>query len=255
MLQNCHLKNKDIVKENFISLDRRITMGLARCPEGHMFSERRYGTICPYCHKAVRLAHDNALDDLDDIYSSYAPHEADAEVLDPVIGWLVCIGGPSKGRDYKIFTAKNFVGSADNMDVQIIGDDSISKKNHAILIYDPKGRGTVIMPGDSKGLVYVNDILIYAPQPLGHRDIVELGKSRFIFISLCDENFEWNDLDSLQPPSNKPASDDKNQDSQSESGNTDSSNDKGSTNNQNNQSANDSEDVEKNEKSETPKTL
>lgn len=25
-------------------------MGLIRCPNGHMFSERRYGTICPYCN-------------------------------------------------------------------------------------------------------------------------------------------------------------------------------------------------------------
>ena len=25
-------------------------MGLIRCQNGHMFSERRYGTICPYCN-------------------------------------------------------------------------------------------------------------------------------------------------------------------------------------------------------------
>ncbi|MGL4663811.1 MAG: FHA domain-containing protein, partial [Clostridium butyricum] len=25
-------------------------MGLIRCPNGHMFSERRYGSICPYCN-------------------------------------------------------------------------------------------------------------------------------------------------------------------------------------------------------------
>ena len=27
-----------------------IIMGLIRCPNGHMFSERRYGSICPYCN-------------------------------------------------------------------------------------------------------------------------------------------------------------------------------------------------------------
>ena len=25
-------------------------MALIRCSNGHMFSERRYGTVCPYCH-------------------------------------------------------------------------------------------------------------------------------------------------------------------------------------------------------------
>lgn len=169
-------------------------MGLLRCPEGHMFSSRRYGSICPYCHKAVRLSHDNAIDDAEGIYNDATPYIGDLEVLDPVTGWLVCIDGPSKGRDYKVFTAKNFIGRADSMDIQILGDNSISKKNHAIVIYDPKTRKTVIMPGDSKGLVYVNDDIIYSHKNLDSNDIIELGKSRFIFISLCGENFEWKDI-------------------------------------------------------------
>ena len=34
-------------------------MGLIRCPNGHMFSERRYGTICPYCNVDTKKMQDN----------------------------------------------------------------------------------------------------------------------------------------------------------------------------------------------------
>ena len=30
--------------------------------------------------------------------------------LDPVVGWLVCIAGPDKGRDYRIHSERNFLG-------------------------------------------------------------------------------------------------------------------------------------------------
>jgi hypothetical protein len=115
--------------------------------------------------------------------------------MNPVTGWLVCIEGPSRGRDYKIFMAKNFVGRADNMDIQILGDNSISRRNHAILIYDPKKRKTLILPGDAHGLVFVNDEAVHAPLELNEYDTIELGRSKFIYVPLCGEKFEWVDLE------------------------------------------------------------
>ena len=168
-------------------------MGLKRCPEGHMFSPRRYGDICPYCNKSVRLGTDT--EDIQGDYNDSTPYIGDLEVLNPVTGWIVCIDGPSKGRDYKIFTEKNFVGRADGMDIQILGDNHIAKRNHAVFVYDPKKRKTMILPGDSQGLVYLNDETVYSPQELSAYDTIELGKSKFLFIPLCGENFEWTDVD------------------------------------------------------------
>ena len=28
-------------------------MGLIRCENGHLFSEKKYGNVCPYCNTAV----------------------------------------------------------------------------------------------------------------------------------------------------------------------------------------------------------
>lgn len=168
-------------------------MSLKRCPEGHMFSPRKYGNICPYCKKVVRLGSDN--EDIQGDYDDSMPYIGDLEVLNPVTGWLVCIEGPSKGRDYKIFTEKNFVGRSESMDIQILGDNHIAKRNHAALVYDPKKRKTLVLPGDSQGLVYVNGESVYSPIELNEYDTIELGKSKFLFIPLCGDKFEWVELD------------------------------------------------------------
>ena len=171
-------------------------MALKRCPEGHLFSPRRYGNICPYCNKTVRLSNDNEdIEDPQGDYNDSTPYIGDLEVMNPVTGWLVCIEGPSKGRDYKIFTAKNFVGRSESMDIQILGDNAIAKRNHAVLVYDPKKSATLILPGDSQGLVYVNEEAVYQPLELTAYDKIELGKSLFVFVPFCGDNFEWTDLD------------------------------------------------------------
>jgi len=121
------------------------------------------------------------------------PVELLQEEVKPVCGWLVCIAGARVGMDYKIHSGKNFVGRGDDMDIQIIGDNEINRRNHAIVVYDPKKRSTVLLPGDSEGLVYLNEEAVYIPADIKPYDTIELGKSRFLFIPLCGDNFEWND--------------------------------------------------------------
>ena len=67
------------------------------------------------------------------------------------------------------------------------------KCNHTVIVYDHKQRNTVILPGDAAGLAYLNDQAVYVPTELNPYDTIELGKSRFIFVPLCGENFEWTD--------------------------------------------------------------
>ena len=44
-------------------------------------------------------------------------------------------------------------------------------------------------------LAYGTDEAVYVPQELSAYDTIEMGKSKFIFIPLCGENFEWSELD------------------------------------------------------------
>ena len=73
---------------------------LIRCQNGHLFSGRRYGTICPYCNieTATREKKDveKTQEDIEELLF--------LEEERPVCGWIVCISGPRKGKDYKVRT-------------------------------------------------------------------------------------------------------------------------------------------------------
>lgn len=162
---------------------------LIRCQNGHMFSKKRYGTICPYCNvetatKEKKEVEKSEIDIEEELFR---------ETIQPVCGWIVCISGPRQGKAYDIVSGKNFVGRADDMDIQILGDNEISRRNHAVLVFDPKKKETVLLPGDANGLVYLNENAAYTPMSLKPYDKIELGKSVFVFIPFCGQNFMWGD--------------------------------------------------------------
>lgn len=107
---------------------------LIRCQNGHLFSARRYGTVCPYCNveTATKEKKETGQNDVD------VEELLFLEEVQPVCGWLVCIAGPRQGKDYKIKSGKNFIGRADDMDIQILGDNKIDRRSHAIIVFDPK---------------------------------------------------------------------------------------------------------------------
>ncbi len=119
------------------------------------------------------------------------PYLGEMDGIDPVTGWLVCIEGPQMGRDYRILSEKNFIGRAEDMHIRIAGDNSISKRNHAVIVYDPKKRNFYLLPGDASGLAYLNNEAVYTPTELAAYDVIQLGKSIFLFIPLCGVHFEW----------------------------------------------------------------
>lgn len=166
--------------------------GLMRCNTGHLFSTRKHGNVCPYCNVTVKdeeyankAQYENGRFDQDLSYAN------ELEVIDPVVGWLVCTEGPQKGRDYRIMAEKNFIGRADDMHIQILGDNRISRRNHAVIVYDPMNRRSTLLPGDSAGLVYLDRIAVHTPILLENMSTIQMGNSQFVFVELCGDNFEW----------------------------------------------------------------
>ncbi len=165
-------------------------MSLTRCTNGHMFSSRKHGSTCPYCNIVVEpAAKSTAVMVADD--DKTMPYLGEAEGVEPVTGWLVCIEGPQLGQDYRIMAEKNFIGRAEDMHIRIIGDNTISRRNHAVIVYDPKKRNFFLLPGDASGLAYHNNEAVYSPVELTAYDVIQLGRSKFIFIPLCGVHFEW----------------------------------------------------------------
>jgi hypothetical protein len=113
--------------------------------------------------------------------------------LEPVVGWLVCVDGPDKGRDFRLHAEKNFIGRSDTMDVPISSDDSVSRERHGIVVFDPKKQLFWLLPGEASGLVYLNGDAIHSPTVMKSDDFVEVGETKLVLIPFCGEKYNWNE--------------------------------------------------------------
>lgn len=111
--------------------------------------------------------------------------------LDPVVGWLVCIEGPEKGRDYRLFDRINSIGRDETNDVVIASEQTLSLSNHARLAYDAKHNNFQMIPGEGRNITYLNDAPLYVPQMLHAYDVIEFGETKLLFIPLCNDKFQW----------------------------------------------------------------
>lgn len=110
---------------------------------------------------------------------------------DPVVGWLVCLEGPDRGRDFRLHGEKNFIGRSPLMDVCVAGDDTVSREKHGVVIFDPKKQLFWILPGDSSGLVYLNGEIVHAPAQINCDDVIEIGQTKLVLIPFCGDKYSW----------------------------------------------------------------
>ena len=111
-----------------------------------------------------------------------------------VRGWLVCLEGAKRGVDFKIHGEKNTIGRGSGNDIKLEFDSSISKGVNAIISYDLRNNKFFIFLGESKNNIYVNDQLLMTPIELKDYDVIEIGSTKLIFRSLCNDIFNWENI-------------------------------------------------------------
>jgi hypothetical protein len=111
--------------------------------------------------------------------------------IDPVVGWLVCVEGPDRGRDYRLHAEKNYIGRSEQMDICIASDDAVSRDDHAAVSYDPVNGAFKVHPGKARGLVYLNQAAVDIPTTLKTNDRIKLGATSLLFVPLCGDSFKW----------------------------------------------------------------
>ncbi len=187
---------------------------MKRCESGHYFDPDKHSS-CPYCgvdldapptdrkrgqdltrgqKETVRLGQSSRRPDPEP-----APQDDDVVTVayrgpkgfDPVVGWLVCVKGAEKGRDYRIRRGRNRIGRDKQMDIVVRGDHAISRIKEAILTFDDRTSRFLIHEGEGRGLLYHNGEQVVAAAELAPWDLVEMGKSTFCFVPLCGERFQW----------------------------------------------------------------
>ena len=111
--------------------------------------------------------------------------------FDPVVGWLACVEGPSRGKSYTVRGGINAIGRGDRMDITITGDRTISMENHAKISYSDRNNRFNLLPGDGRNIVYLNGEEVFAATPLQAYDLIDFGETKLLFIPLCGERFTW----------------------------------------------------------------
>lgn len=172
-------------------------MSLRRCPHAHHYDESVHVT-CPACD-VLSLADLPTRDAGAEAAPPLASCEAEAsttpsphyETTDPVVGWLVCIAGPDRGRDYRIRSDRNTIGRGSQMDIRIQCDPSVSRDTHAVLTYAPASRVFRFGPGPRQRTVLRNEAVVVKPVVLSAQDVIGLGDTRLLFVPLCGADFAW----------------------------------------------------------------
>jgi len=197
-------------------------MKMVRCSNGHYYDEEKHPQ-CPQCSQfsifgnqsASAMSQKNGFTAEDDIKTVSYAEQADegvtvafnsftdktedlsdavpfdnAPVFMPVVGWLVCTEGPERGRDYRLCAGRNFIGRDLSMDICIREDMTVSRENHASIIFDDRSCRFIVLSGDST-LTMVNGEEVYGPRDLQENDRIRIGKSEFCFIPYCTNERKW----------------------------------------------------------------
>lgn len=110
---------------------------------------------------------------------------------DLVVGWLVCVSGPARGRSYELHAGRNFIGRAAIMDVALPEDTAVARERQASVIFDPRTARFSVTANETRELTYVNDELVYDHCDLTANDVLLVGSTRLMLVPLCGSGFAW----------------------------------------------------------------
>jgi len=200
-------------------------MAMIRCKENlHFYDADKNKDGCPYCRNiddnvTEELAHtvsdigktQGSPADYQDRANSgptigdYEPSDfegatigyyqtPEGENFAPIVGWLVCTEGPNKGRDYKICARanSNFISRVPGKNISIVisGDDSISRDQHAEILYD-QDDNTFSLIRKVSPAVKIGDKKVKVSEDLKAYDEITLGTSKFRFVPYCTGDIKW----------------------------------------------------------------
>lgn len=109
-----------------------------------------------------------------------------------VVGWLVCIEGPEKGNDYRLFTGKNYIGRSVKSDICIEKDKAVSAEEHALIAYDSNNNCFYMADGRGRNINYLNGKpILGGSAELNPYDVIKTGETKLVFVPFCGEHFMW----------------------------------------------------------------
>lgn len=180
-------------------------MAIIKCKHGHYYDTAN-NSKCPFCNTAEELDDfQKTIRQLPDEHpESYhminpyrlAEQEMTVSIFSPkngndfVVGWLVCIKGPDKGRDYRLHHGFNRIGRDYKNDVVLENDKSVSRGPHCSVVYEDKTNTFYLRPEKGQ-LTYYEGTFVDEPIRLFSRDVFEIGGTMLEFVAFCEGSKKW----------------------------------------------------------------
>ena len=203
-------------------------MEAKRCANGHYYDSEKYSS-CPFCEgnetmpiggtlameadgfnsvpptapfseaggdafgselgKTLPMDPETGVNLVDDEQGVTRPYDEANLGFVPTVGWVICIRGPHKGKDFRLVTGYNKIGRSSDMAISLPDDDQVTREAHAIIAYDPQAH-KFFASGD-KNMIYLNGEFMIGMKELKINDIIKVGASELMFVPLCGEAFSW----------------------------------------------------------------
>lgn len=191
-------------------------MSIVRCSKGHFFDDEKYAS-CPSCSgssggpkwqmeddktvsldafgtgevKKIRLTAEPLAKQ--SVTGSWDSEKTVAlsgyEGTRMLVGWMVCVAGVMKGRDYRLYPGFNRIGR--NMDSDIcLQDNEVSAESHCSVVYDEKNSEFYLVPG--KGTItYLNEETVQKAVEIQDGDRIRMGECTLLFAAFCKGERTW----------------------------------------------------------------
>ncbi|MEL6640243.1 MAG: FHA domain-containing protein [Pseudomonadota bacterium] len=141
--------------------------------------------------KTRLIGFDKSDGDVVDLFND-TPTAAPAKSIKFPVGWIVVIDGPGRGESFSLLAGMSQIGRGEDQAVQLdFGDNSISRTNHAAIVYDADTKEFLLGHGGKSNIVRLNDKPLISNETLKSGDTIRIGETVLRFVAFCDQSFNW----------------------------------------------------------------
>lgn len=131
--------------------------------------------------------------DVVDLFND-APKAVPTKSVKFPVGWIVVTEGPGRGESFSLLAGMSQIGRGEDQAIQLdFGDNSISRTNHAAIVYDTDTKEFLLGHGGKSNIVRLNDKPLISNESLKTGDLIRIGETVLRFVALCDKSFNWTD--------------------------------------------------------------
>lgn len=189
-------------------------MAVTRCAKGHYYDSEKFSR-CPLCGVQIDFggAFSNSGSSKEERTIAFSQSEqtggfygdrnnypddeqktiginTDSRGNDFVTGWIVCVEGPEKGRDHRLYHGFNRIGRGYGMQISIESDPTITRKNQCAIVYDSRSNTFFLSPEEGNS-VTLNGKYLTSPAEIRRGDLISIGQGTYEFVPFCREGRVW----------------------------------------------------------------